>query len=110
MASDLMNELQSKRIADWKTVNYTASTLPAEIQKERVRELVGEGFRLSDLKRYGKGITRTASQNNHVISQPGGNTTEFLSKGTDDHRFVWPIPTAETDANPKCKQNNGYTK
>lgn len=107
-ASDLLNELKSNRIDGWQTKDFTAAEIKSEVKDERVRELVGEGFRLSDLKRYGAGMTRSAAQNTAVISFPGSNTTEFLSKAADDFRFVWPIPTAETDANPKIKQNPGY--
>lgn len=107
-ASDLLNELKSSRITDWVNKDFTAAEIRAEIKNERIRELVGEGFRLSDLKRYGAGMARTASQNSAVVSMPGSNSTELLSKSAEDFRFVWPIPTAETDANPKIKQNNGY--
>lgn len=108
-ASDLLNELKSNRIEGWENKDYTAAEIKAEVKDERVRELVGEGFRLSDLKRYGAGMTRSASQNSAVVSMPGSTTTELLSKSAEDFRFVWPIPTAETDANPKIKQNPGYT-
>jgi len=108
-ASDLMNELKSNRIEGYTAKTYTAGELRAEVKDERVRELVGEGFRLSDLKRYGAGITRSEAQLSSVLSQPGQTSTELLSKTAEDYRFVWPIPTTETDANPKIKQNPGYT-
>ncbi len=108
-ASDLINEFKATRVEGWVKKTYTASMLRDEIRNERVRELIGEGFRLSDLKRYGLGITRKASQNSGVINFPGDNRTEFLKRDANDYRFVWPIPTTETDSNPKIKQNPGYT-
>ena len=108
-ASDLKNELKSNRIEGYTAKTYTAGELRSEVKDERVRELVGEGFRLSDLKRYGAGITRGEAQLSSVLSQPGQTSTELLSKTAEDYRFVWPIPTTETDANPKIKQNPGYT-
>ena len=102
--------MQSKRISDWEEKTYTANNLQTEIKNERVRELIGEGFRLSDLKRYNQGFARSASQDQNVISLPGQATTENLKKSAGDFRFVWPIPVAETDANPNLKQNEGYTK
>ncbi len=109
-ASKLLNDLQSKRISDWEEKLYTENNLQTEIKNERVRELIGEGFRLSDLKRYNQGFARSASQDQNVISLPGQATTENLKKSAGDFRFVWPIPVAETDANPNLKQNEGYTK
>lgn len=106
--SDLLNALRTKRIAGWAPVSYTGGTLKNEIKTERIRELLGEGFRLSDLKRYGQGMNRSAAQNAAVILFPGSTTTELLTRSADDYRFVWPIPTSETDANPKIKQNPGY--
>lgn len=108
-ASDLLNEFKSKRYDGYQSKAFTAGEIREEVKNERVRELVGEGFRLSDLKRYGSGITRTPAQDPSVLSQPGQSTTELLSKSAEDFRFVWPIPTSETDANPKIKQNPGYT-
>ncbi len=108
-ANSLLNELRATRIEGWETKTYTASQLESEIRNERVRELVGEGFRLSDLKRYGNGITRSAAQNTATISFPGDSRTEMLRREAGDYRFVWPIPTTETDSNPKIVQNPGYT-
>mgnify|MGYP004470798269 CR=1 FL=1 len=107
--SKLLNELKSKRITGWEEKLYSPAELQSELKNERVRELVGEGFRLSDLKRYGNGFSRSASQDKTAISLPGQSSTENLSKSADDYRFVWPIPVAETDANPNIKQNTGYT-
>lgn len=108
-ASRLLNELQGKRHENWETVPYTQSSLPAEIADERVRELVGEGFRLSDLRRYGNGMTRSEGQNSSILYLPGSSTTELFSANSDNFRFVWAIPQAEMDANPKMVQNPGYT-
>lgn len=107
-ASKLINELKAARISGYEETPLVGATLRQEIRDERVRELVGEGFRLSDLKRYGNGISRSAAQDASMINYPGTTRTEFLSKEASDYRFVWPIPTSETDANPKVKQNPGY--
>lgn len=106
--SSLINDLRAHRIADWENTSYTGERLKNEIKTERLRELMGEGFRLSDLKRYKQGMSRSAAQNQSTILFPGSNSTEFLSRSAGDYRFVWPIPTSETDANPKIKQNPGY--
>ena len=83
----------------------------AEIRDERHRELVGEGFRLSDLKRWGLGVNRqNAVQDANLVLFPGSENTTALTKNADDFRMVWPIPKAEIDVNPQIKgqQNPGY--
>ena len=109
VASDVLNELKSARISGWKNTSYTGEALQKEIRDERVRELFGEGFRLSDIKRWHIGVTRTAGQNPSML-QPGENYVS-LSLPADSPKFVWPIPTSEMSANPQMKgeQNKGYT-
>ena len=79
-----------------------------DILKERVRELFGEGFRISDLKRNGKDMKRGDAQIANSIYLP--STYQQFSKTSGDHRFLWPIPKDEIDANPNIKgqQNEGF--
>lgn len=94
--SDLMN----KKGADYLN----------EIRNERHRELIGEGFRLSDLKRWNIGFKRGTpfDEEGAVIISNYMN----LEYDKDDHRLVWPIPQHEINANPIIKdlhqQNPGY--
>lgn len=92
--------------------NYSdAAILMNAIKTERQRELVGEGFRLTDLKRWNEGVKReNAVQNRSLVLYPGAETTTALTKSADDYRMVWPIPKSETDVNPQIKnqQNPGY--
>ena len=78
------------------------------IKNERLKELIGEGFRFYDLKRYGQGFSRSEAQNASVTTSNGLNFE--LSAG--NYRWQWPIPQAEIDSNPQIKdqQNPGYTK
>ncbi len=109
VASDVLNALKSARISGWKKTSYTGTALQNEIRDERVRELFGEGFRLSDIKRWHIGFSRTAGQNPSML-QPGENYVS-LSLPADSPKFVWPIPTTEMSANPQMEgeQNEGYT-
>ncbi len=109
-ASNYLNELKKYRIAHWSSVSYSGESLKQEIRNERVRELFGEGFRLSDIKRWHIGFSRSEGQNPALL-QTGPNYTE-LSMPADSPRFVWPIPTSEMSANPQMKgeQNEGYTQ
>ena len=77
-----------------------------EIKDERARELIGEGFRLWDLKRWGDPVVRAAAQDPGIMI----NDAALTGTVSDDIRFLWPIPKAETDANPNIagEQNPGY--
>ena len=103
-----LNELEGKRIAD-----YTYRTFPSknalmnEIKDEREREMVGEGTRLFDLKRWHEGIKRGTPQNINICLLPGNSTTG-LTVDADSPKLTWPIPKHETDANKNIKQNPGY--
>lgn len=61
------------------------------IEKERVKELYMEGFRLQDLKRWHKGFEREPQDQ----SLTNGSS---LKVEKDDPMFVWPIPQHELDA------------
>ena len=108
VASKYINDLRKARIASWTEADYTGSTLVAELRQERVRELYGEGHRLNDIKRWHIGFERSAGQNPSLV-QPGANYVS-CKREADDPLFVWPIPTAELQANPQMKgqQNPGY--
>ncbi len=111
-AGSYLNQLQAARFIDFQAANYTDATiLMNAIKDERHRELVGEGFRLTDLKRWREGVKRqNATQVADLVLYPGAETTTALSKDADDFRMLWPIPKAEMDVNPQLKgqQNPGY--
>lgn len=110
-ATKYLNELRKARIAEYNDESFTNANILTAIENERHKELVGEGFRFTDLKRWGKGLDRNdAYQDANAVLMPGNSNTTALSKQANDHRFVWPIPKAEYDANPQLKgqQNPGY--
>lgn len=100
--------IKSARIRPYTHVNLLDAELLEEIQNERHRELIGEGHRLSDLKRWQLGFTRGEvwEGTEKVIVSNYRNQHYDAS----DYRFVWPIPQHELDANPQLKgqQNPGY--
>ncbi len=107
-ANSYLNTLRQNRINRYRTKAYTGAELLSEIQDERHREMIGEGSRLSDLKRWNLGFTRGEvweGCESVIVSN-----YKDLHYDADDYRFVWPIPKHEIDANPQLKgqQNANY--
>ncbi len=89
-ASKDLTTLHSKRYSSGGAVSLNAGNWLDQISDERVRELCMEGFRLHDLKRWGRGFKR----------QPQNNTLDegsSLEIKADNPLFVWPIPQHELD-------------
>ncbi len=80
-------------------LNVTASNWLRLLSEERVRELYMEGFRLNDLKRWGKEIAD--SEGFSIVREP---QSQSLAEGSslkvryDNPLFVWPIPQSEIEA------------
>ena len=105
----LLNDLRRARIADYQDLPIAnAADLMSKVQDEWSRECVGEGFRMINMKRWGKTIVRGESQDS-TMTRPGENYDE-LTKEVTDSRCLWPIPKTEIDANPQIReqQNPGY--
>ena len=78
------------------------------VKKEWFRETVGEGMRLTCIKRWGDGLGERTEQKgaeNLVMSGPG-----FVERTLEanSHVFTWPIPTYEIQITPSLVQNPGY--
>ena len=94
-----------------------------EIRRERAVELMAEGFRREDLRRWkkmdyaakvklGRYIT-AASQNNRVPIQGNANegyvqTVPGTPPAFPEHYYLWPIPSDQIVLNPSLKQNPGW--
>ena len=85
----------------------TGEELFAEIKKECVREFIGEGRRLFDLKRWGDGFKRDAQTGMSIVRADAA----AIEKAASEVKFVWPIPQEEGSKNPNIgQQNEGYTQ
>lgn len=110
-ANKYLNDLRAKRIEGYNSITYSGQALVDQIRLERQKELIGEGFRLNDLNRWGLGFSRGVK---HPENPDAENILAVNGKGlsysSDDYRFVWPIPSAEMETNPQLKgqQNKGY--
>ena len=110
-ANKYLNAIRAARIYEWEETKYTTANILSEILLERECELLGEGFRMSDLRRLNQGFQRYGSHEENPqldnIVVAAGRELKY-EKG--DYRFTWPIPKTEMDANPNLagQQNPGY--
>lgn len=87
-ASEDLSELRQTRFSTGGSISVNAGNWEETISDERVRELYMEGFRLHDLKRWGKGFTRTPQSQ----TQSEGSSMKIEA---GNPLFVWPIPNHE---------------
>ena len=89
------NDIATLRAARYESygssVSMTKNTAMEIIEQERIKELYMEGFRLMDLKRWGKGFERKPQEQ----SLENGSSLKIEA---GDSRFVWPIPKHELEA------------
>lgn len=90
-ASKDITDLRVARYKTYGSASLSENNWLDEIEKERIRELYMEGFRLQDLKRWHKGFTREPQTN----SVKNGSS---LKVEADNPLFVWPIPQHELEA------------
>ena len=111
-AQKYLDDLLSTRYIGYTNTTSTGSALLSKIRLERYKELMGEGFRFDDLKRFGAGMTRYACYSfaKNMVYLPGDASTDVMVQSSDNFRWLWPIPKAEIDANPQIskQQNPGY--
>jgi len=102
-----------------------ASVDPAlwEIRRERAVELMYEGFRTDDLRRWKKWseYTKEAKLGRWVVNSEYGNKLPIQNgaaegyvqpyatpKGVPDYYYLSPIPSSQIVLNPQLKQNPGW--
>ena len=105
-----LDKLNDLRVARGLSVleNISGDALMNAVKEERTREMLAEGNRLDDLKRWHLGFTRSEPQNMDLIL--GGSNTFEKTVSADDNKFVWGIPTNDITTNPNIKdqQNPGW--
>lgn len=106
-----LNTLRAARITGYTDANYQGNTLFEQIKQERAKELCGEGFRISDLRRWKQGFTRDGNYTDYPdMAGYIINIALLVNYTDDDYRYVWPIPSYEMTTNPQLagQQNPGY--
>lgn len=109
-AADVIVKLEKSRL----TSGYpdpldfgTKDEVLKEIRNERVRELVGEGFRTNDLVRWGMGFKRGEPQGGGLTAagQIFGKSSAVQEVGKDlekqagDKMFIWEFPLRDRENN-----------
>ncbi|MBB5635973.1 hypothetical protein HDE68_001861 [Pedobacter cryoconitis] len=79
--------------------NVSALTLD-NVLAERAKEFFWEGYRRTDLVRFGK-----FTDGSYLWPYKGGVKA---GRGTDASRSIFPLPSADLIANPNLSQNPGY--
>lgn len=111
-ANKYLNTFLNNRIMDYEPQTYSEPTIFLKVvEEEREREFIGEGMRMSDIRRYGKGFKRVSlHEENETLDKIIVKQGKAIQYKANDYRLTWPIPKAELDANPilKGQQNPGY--
>lgn len=118
-ANETMKFYMSNRIKygkDEAYVDLTGNELIQFIRTQKGLELVGEGFRMSDLRRWKVGFERADGIDYSNVGYKDGIDQILTAAGLDvaytttDHRYTWPIPGTEITSNPQMvgQQNPGY--
>ena len=102
-AKEMLNAIQTARHA-----TLTEGTMDA-VKNEWFKETVGEGLRLSCLKRWGEGIGARTPQDGckNLIMQGAGFEQRVIPAGAPK-LITWPVPTYEMQVNPNLVQNEGF--
>ncbi len=101
-AKTYLNALQTAR-----GTSATSATLE-NIKKEWYKETVGQGQRLTCLKRWGDGFSGRTPQSgaSNIVMTGTDYDQKFLL--SDAYQFVWPVPAYEIKVNDNLVQNPGY--
>jgi len=92
-----------------------------EIRRERAIELMGEGFRWDDLRRWkkmdyatekklGRWITRSEVKNVPIENDAAEGYIDYEGQppAFPEHYYLFPIPSDQIVLNPQIEQNPGY--
>lgn len=102
-AKKYLNELQTARKA-----TLTDGSME-NIKNEWFKETVGEGMRLTCLKRWGDGFDGRAAQKRAADIVMTGEYYDERVMEADEHVLLWPVPSYELKLNSNLEQNYGYS-
>lgn len=104
-AAEALNALQTARGA-----SITSPTM-ANIKDEWFRETVGDGMRLTCLKRWGDGMDARTPQASAAAAYVvmTGAAYDQRTVAADAYQLVWPVPSYDMNINENLVQNPGYS-
>jgi hypothetical protein len=95
---------------DASALNYPTDDLRNTIRRERRSELVFEGLRLFDIRRWG--TIETLMNGNPHGAKFAANNTQYIQldqrRFNKDHDYLFAIPQSQRDINKNLTQNPGY--
>lgn len=122
---DKVNELMKTYMKN--RINYSANEGYQDLSGEdlfkfvctqKSLEFAGEGFRMSDLRRWKIGFKRIEGADYNINTKADYTGVAFIltpaglrvNYEDDDYRYTWPIPSTEITSNPQIRgqQNPGY--
>lgn len=101
-AARYLNELQTARGAS------TTTGALANVKEEWYKETIGEGLRMSCLKRWGDGFSGRPAQAGATSVVMEGVSYASKELPANDFHWQWPVPTYELQVNDNLVQNEGY--
>ena len=105
-AAQYLNALEDNRIDGYTPQTFTSrDAIMQEIMNEREREMVGEGTRIFDMKRWHMSMERGEAQDESIL---GFTSSSYMIQPANANRMTWPIPKNETDLASQIVQNPGY--
>jgi hypothetical protein len=103
-----LDAVRSRRYLPFTSGNETGAALLDAIKKERRLELFAEGHRWFDLKRWGEGVSRSATDGEFADGTGSPVPSNFLTLPAGSHLFELPIPQGEINVYPEFQQNPNY--
>ena len=103
-----LDMVRSNRYASFISGNETGAALLNAIKLERRLELFAEGHHFFDVKRWGEGIDRSATDGEFYDGTGTPVPSLFLTLPAGSHLFEMPIPQSEINVYPEFQQNPNY--
>lgn len=107
-ALEALDMVRTNRYTNFVSGNETGAALLDAIKLERRLELFAEGHHFFDVKRWGEGIDRSATDGDFFDGTGSPVPSAFLVLPAGSHLYQMPIPQSEINVYPEFQQNPNY--